>query len=266
MTYEAIERKVIDIVRRAAEVSRSTSLEITEKDGSANIVTSADIATQNFLCDQLGELIAGSGFYCEEKDMKDTEEEYIWVIDPIDGTANYSRGIPDWVISVALLHNRHAVVGVVYNSMTDEMFSAHSGGGSRLNGAPIHVSSRPFGDTLLCTAMSLYKKELAKICNDIILEAYGKCNDVRRFGSCALELCYLAAGRCDTYFEIRVFPWDYAGAFVILREAGGVLRGFRGEEPSFDRPIPLVGANSEENYVILNETVNKYMHEVPYNE
>ncbi len=114
--------------------------------------------------------------------------------------------------------------------------------------------------------MSLYRKEYAEICRDIIFDVYNKCNDFRRFGSCALELCYLAAGKCDLYFEIRVFPWDYAASYLILKEAGGVLKGLNGENLSYDKPTVLVGANNLENYEKLNDIIKKYLKELPYTE
>ena len=109
-------------------------------------------------------------------------------------------------------------------------------------------------------------EEFAKNNNIIILDTYMQCNDVRRFGTCALELCYLAAGRCDLYFEIRVFPWDYAAGYLILREAGGVLRGLRGEELDFRKVTLLVGANNEENYEKLDAIVNSHIKSLPYEE
>ena len=112
--------------------------------------------------------------------------------------------------------------------------------------------------------MSLYKKEHAKVCSDIIYEAYMECNDVRRFGSCALELCYIAAGRCDLYFEIRVFPWDFAAGLLILNEAGGIAGGLNGEPPSLTSPTVLIGANNLENFEKLAGIVNKHLHFTPY--
>ena len=258
------EKKVIDAVQSAAGLIRNTSFRITEKDESVNIVTTSDIKSQRYLTEKLCKLIPESGFYCEEEDLSDTESEYIWVIDPIDGTANYARGIADCAISVALIHRGKAILGVVCNIFTGDVFSAVRGGGSRLNGKAISVSDNSFKNGILCTAMSLYKKEYARICSDIIYDAYMECNDVRRFGSCALELCYLAAGRCELYFEIRVFPWDYAAGYLILEEAGGILRGLADKELDFKRPTVLVGANNKENYGKLSGIVNSYLHNTPY--
>lgn len=256
-----LEQRVISIVKETALIIRNARFDIIEKDGSANIVTTSDLMSQERLVKQLKELIPESGFLCEENDLKDTSKEYTWVIDPIDGTANYARGINDSCISVGLLHNRKCVLGVVCNIFLDEVYSATIDLGARLNGKAINVSKRSFSEGILCTAMSLYKKDLAKKCSDIIYEAYMQCNDVRRFGSCALELCYLASGKCDLFFEIRVFPWDYTGAYLVLNEAGGMLKGFNNQKLTFDKTTVLIGANNLNNFEKLNEIISKHLNE-----
>ena len=215
--------------------------------------------------EKLKELLPLSCFYCEEEGVHQSGE-YVWIIDPIDGTANYSRRIDDCGISVALIHNGVAILGVVCGIFSGDVYSATLGGGAALNGIPISASKRSFKNGILCTAMSLYKKDLAKVCSDIIYEAYMECNDIRRFGSCAMELCYLAAGRCDLYFEIRLFPWDYAAASVVLREAGGYIGGLDDDALALDRPALTVAANSAENYAHLRSLVKKHIQKLPYEE
>ena len=262
----ALEEKLVEIVGRAADVIKDAPFDIDEKGGKANIVTTNDLKCQQFLYGELASLVEGAGFLGEEEDLRDLNHEYVWVIDPIDGTANYSRGIADCGISVALGYKGRAVLGAVQSIFTGEVFSAHRGGGARRNGKPIKVSDRDFAGGILCTAMSVYDKRHAKACNDVIYEAYMQCNDVRRFGTCALELCYIAAGRCDLYFEIRVFPWDYAAGYIVLEEAGGILKGIHGEELDFTKVTMLVGANNEENYNKLNGIVNSHIDALPYEE
>ncbi len=143
------------------------------------------------------------------------DKALLWVIDSIDGTMNYSRGIPESAISVVLLQKNVPIFGAVINIFTGDIYTAVAGEGAKKNGKSIFVSSRSFKDALFCTAMSTYRKDMAGVCNDIILDAYMQCNDVRRFGAAALELCYLAEGRCELYFEIRIFPWDYAAGLIL---------------------------------------------------
>lgn len=265
LNLSELEEKVVALVKSATAITKE-KFTITVKDGEENIVTSADTGIQRFLTENLKHILPDSGFLCEENDLRDLSHENIWIIDPIDGTANFSRNINNCAVSVALVRNFKPVLGVVYNIFNGDLFTALKGCGAKFNGRPIKVSQKPFKNSLFCTAMSLYDKNYAKLCSDIIYETYMKCNDIRRFGSCALELCYLAAGMCELYFEIRVFPWDYAAGFLILREAGGILKGLRGEELKFDKPTPLIGANTPQNYDLLNGIVNKHVNEKPFKE
>lgn len=250
---------VISIVREASEIMTGNTFSVTQKDGFANIVTSSDLNIQEFLKRELGKLAPGSGFLCEENgEHTYGDSGLVWVIDPIDGTANYSRGIPDCCISVALLASGALHMGVVYSPFKNQLYYAEKGAGAFLNGERISVSRRSFEDGILCTAMSLYDKRYAELCSKIIFDAYMKCNDVRRFGSCAMELCYLAAGQCDLFFEYRVQAWDYSAAYLVLTEAGGCLTGGKGEELKCDSPVMLVGANNSENHSILLDMVRRH--------
>jgi myo-inositol-1(or 4)-monophosphatase len=262
---ESLEKKLLDIVARAADIIKDSPFHIDEKDGPVNIVTTNDVACQEFLYKELSPLIPDAGFLGEES-LQDLNHPYLWVIDPIDGTANYARGINECAISVALVQGKTPLLGVVHNIFTGEVFCARRGAGAKCNGKPISVSARDFSAGILCTAMSVYNKSLAKTCSDIIYDAYMECNDVRRFGGCALELCYLAAGRCDLYFEMRVFPWDYAAGYLILKEAGGELTGFGGEVLDFTKATALIGANRRDNYDKMRSLVEKHMTCIPYKE
>ncbi len=223
------------------------SFSITQKEGYSNIVTSSDLAVQNFLCDRLSALLPNCGFICEEKDFIEDAHEYTWIIDPIDGTANYSRGIAECAICVGLKHWKEMVLGVVFIPFADELFWAEKGKGAFLNETPIHVSDRPFQNAILCTALSVYHKEHAKKCSDIILDAFQKCNDIRRFGACAPELCYLAMGRCELYFEYQLSPWDYAAASLILTEAGGEITDLQGNNVPLTQGSGVIAANNKDN-------------------
>lgn len=248
-------QQIIDIVKEAAGLMQTDAFEISEKEGFANIVTSSDVAVQDFLCGRLKELMPDSGFLCEEEDMWDTSHEYTWIIDPIDGTANYSRGIAQCAICVGLKHNEDMAMGVVYIPMTGEMFYAEQGKGAFLNGRQIHVSERPFENSLLCTALPVYHKEYAQMCSDIIVEAFGRCNDIRRFGACAPELCYLAMGRCELYFEYLLSPWDYAAASLIVTEAGGTITATDGSPVKLTQKGGVIAANNAANHKQMADIV-----------
>lgn len=257
--------KVEAAVRQAA-VHTQAAFTAVEKESVCNIVTSADLAVQQYLCEALCALLPGSGFFGEEGSTGDTGGGYLWVVDPIDGTMNFSRGIGEFCISVALLHRDEAVLGVVFQPSQNKVYTALRGAGAWCCGVPIRVSGASFAEGLFCTALSLYRKEYAPRCMAVIGEVYTMCNDVRRFGSCALELCYLAEGKCDLFFEFRVFPWDYAAAWLILREAGGCICGEKGEALRFDKATPIIAANSPENLQTLLAVVQKHIPEFPYRE
>lgn len=248
------------IVKEASSLMLSDTFQISQKEGYSNIVTSSDIAVQEYLKTQLSALLPGSGFLCEEEDAHDLAHEYTWIIDPIDGTANYARGIRECAICVGLKHNADMEQAVVYLPRTDELFTAQRGKGAYLNGKQISVSNRPFADAVLCTALSVYHKEYTQICSDIITKAFLKCNDIRRFGAAAPELCYVAMGRCEMYFEYILSPWDYAAASLILTEAGGVISRLDGTPLDVTRPAGVLAANTQQNLdtlvAIVQDTIN----------
>ena len=247
-----------DIVKEAAGLMIAAGFEISQKDGFANIVTSSDVAVQDFLCSRLARLLPGCGFLCEEKDIQNTGHESVWIIDPIDGTANYSRGIDQCAISVALKQGADVVCGVVYLPRTDEMFTAVLGHGAWLNGRPISVSGRPFADAVMCTALPVYHKEAAALCSGIIYDTFMQCNDIRRFGAAAPELCYVAMGRCELYFEYKLSPWDFAASSLIVTEAGGVITGLDGERLTCMQPSGVIVGNNADNHARLLDIVRRH--------
>lgn len=246
------------LVREASEEMLTDTFEIAHKEGFANIVTTSDLAVQNFLKKGLSILLPDSGFLCEEEDRHLLGKEYTWIIDPIDGTANYSRGIDQCAVCVGLKHHEEMELAVVYLPRTEELFSAVKGQGAFLNDKPISVSSRQFGDAIMSTALPVYHKEYADICSEIIKETFMQCNDIRRFGAAAPELCYLAMGRTELYFEYLLSPWDYAAASLIVTEAGGVIAGLEGNTPPLTEPSGIIAANSEANLRQLLTIIQKH--------
>ena len=255
---------LINIVIEASSLMLTDDFQVTEKDGVSNIVTSSDIAVQEFLRVRLKKLLPDCGFLCEEEDQHDLGHEYVWIVDPIDGTANYARGIRECGICVGLRHNSEMELAAVYLPRTDELFTAERGKGAFLHhpqsGKPakrLHVSERPFKDCVMFTALSLYHKEYAKVCSDVIYNVFMQCNDIRRFGSAASEICYLAKGVCELFFEYILSPWDFAAASLILEEAGGVLCDLQGKPLDHTKPSGILAANNKENLDRLVAIVSK---------
>ena len=260
----AMLQQVVDIVKEASALMVADHFTVMQKDGVENLVTSSDLAVQHFLTGKLAALLPGCGFICEEEDFRVLESEDVWIIDPIDGTANYSRGIADCCISVALAHQGALQLGVVYSPRRGELYTAERGKGAWCNGHPIHVSDRPLSDGLFCTAMSTYRKEYAKACSDIIYDIYMQSNDLRRWGSAAVELCLLASGVIELYFEMRLQPWDYAASSLILQEAGGTICDFDGAFPSLRKASLVLAATSEKDLSRLLEAVHRHLPALPY--
>ena len=251
--------KVIGIVREAASLMlQPEQIEIKQKGGFENIVTSADIAVQNFLQEKLSALLPGCGFICEEGDSADAAHEYVWIIDPIDGTANYARGADQCAICVGLYSKGAMQLSVVFLPRTGELFQAERGKGARLNGRSIHVSDRGFDNAIMCTAMPVYYKEQASWCAAAIHDVFMQCNDIRRLGAAAPELCYVAMGRFDMYFEYRLGAWDFAAASLILTEAGGLLSDLDGNPLDPTKSSGVLAANSRANLDRLTSIISQH--------
>ena len=255
-------QQVIAIVR-ACKPIMTGAFTVAEKGAASNLVTTADIGVQATLKDKLRQLLPQAAFLGEESD-EGGNEALMWVVDPIDGTSNFVHDMRLSAISVALVEAGEEVLGVVYNPFTEDLFSAVKGQGAYLNGTRLRVSDRDLAHSLFFTAFSVYEKKFSPQCMEVLQRLYPRIDDFRRIGTASLELCYLAAGRAELYFEIRLFPWDWSAAAVILREAGGVIGTVPNERLRHDSPVILLAANSEENFRVLQETVAEVIPVRPY--
>ena len=260
---KAFEESVIEAVRSCKSIMMR-AFTVKEKGNSSNLVTSADTAVQEKLKELLGKILPQAGFLGEEAPADAKLGALYWVVDPIDGTSNFVRDMRLSAFSVALVENGEEVLGVVYNPFTDDLFWAAKGKGAYWNGKPLAVSRRDLGHAVIFTAFSVYEKKFAPQCMEVLRRLYPVCDDFRRLGAASLELCYLAAGRAELYFEMRLFPWDWAAAAVILREAGGVIGTIPGERLLHDAPCLVLAANHAENFRVLQETVASVIPVRPY--
>ena len=213
---------------------------ITVKPGAANFVTVYDVKVQQMLIDGLGKLFPDAYVFAEEKNNAAASfaGAYCFVIDPIDGTTNFIHDMKRSVISVALFFDGAPVFGAVYDPYMGEMFSAAAGEGAFLNGRPIRVSDRSLDKALVSFGTSPYNRvETVGATFRRVQSVFMECADIRRSGTAALDVCYVACGRTDAYFEDVLSPWDYAAGMLILREAGGTLTDYSGN-------VPLAGEKS----------------------
>jgi len=232
------------IVRMAGEIIlRAESFRVEQKEGHANFVTSVDEEVQRFLITEVMKLLPGSHIIGEEQENEPLTDAPTWVIDPLDGTTNFIHNYRFSSISVALMKNRIPVTGVVYQPYTQELFYAEKGKGAFLNDKPIRVSDTPIGQALIGFGTSPYNTELAEKSMMAALHFLQHAADVRRGGSAALDLAYVAAGRQDVYFELILRPWDYAAGALLVQEAGGCFSLPMLTEPDYGKATAVLAAN-----------------------
>lgn len=245
-------QRVIEIVHEASKYMYE-DIEVKQKGNDSNFVTTADVNVQKYLEKHLQELLPESRFIGEEDEELAEIREYMWVVDPIDGTSNFIRGIGASVVSVGLMKAGKPYLGVIYDPYRKETFWAERGKGMFLNGTKVTTSDRDFRHALLGIAASVYNKDLAGPCFRIMERVYAESDDFRRFGAAALEMAYLAAGRLDIYFEMRLFPWDMAAGLIMIEEAGGAYELLFEDDLPLDRPAGIIAANNEENLAKLRK-------------
>ena len=232
---EAIARRAGDIIL-AHEIRR-----IDQKEGHANFVTSVDQAVQEELVSALTALLPGSRIIGEEKENDSLTDAYTWIIDPVDGTTNLIHDYRFSAVSIALLKNRKPVIGLIYQPYTKELFYAEAGRGAYLNGERIHTADHPIETALIAFGTSPYQAELAQKSMRIAHAFLLRAADIRRTGSAALDLAYVACGRVDAFFELTLKPWDYAAGALLIEEAGG----------RFDMPLSKTGLDYGSSQAVL---------------
>lgn len=244
--------QVCEIVREDGErILAMRQPQVFTKEGHANFVTSADLASQAFLMDQLALLLPEAHFFAEEQEDNVLAPGYNWLIDPIDGTTNFMRGLRYSSISVALTDHGQCVLGVVYNFYSNELFSAVRGQGAYLNGVPLHTASVPVEESIIFFGTSPYYRSVAEGSLSVLRTLYRSCGDLRRSGSAALDLCSVAAGRADAFFEAKLSPWDYAAASLIVEEAGGVVSSVAPYSLDFQHKTPVLAGSGAAYELIL---------------
>ena len=248
--------QIIPIVRAAGEIVLSAKdiwSHTHEKSSAADLVTEYDVAVENFLKEKLPPLQPGSIFYGEEEqENANPLQGWAFIVDPIDGTTNFVRGLKQSAISVALAWAGAVEYGVVYDPYKDEMFSAERYGGAWGNGQPIHVSQRPLSEGVFGMGTALYDRQFITPTLRVTGQLFRRSCDFRRLGAAALDICDVACGRLELFFEYSLSPWDHAAAGLILTEAGGVISTLEGEPMRYDRRCS-VWASNQVNKDVLKE-------------
>ncbi len=194
-----------------------------------SLVSYVDKTAEQQLVDALRKLLPEAGFITEEDTPTEKSDHLNWVIDPLDGTTNFLHGIPVFAISVALMEKDEVILGVIYELGHKEMFTAWKGGGAYMNGKPIRVSANAeMSQSLMATGFPYYDFGRMESFLKLLAELFGKTRGVRRLGSAATDLAYVACGRFDGFFEYGLSPWDVAAGVVIVREAGGKVGDYSG--------------------------------------
>jgi len=215
----------------------------TEYKGDVDLVTEADRASEALIVARLKAALPAHGVYGEEGARSGLDNEFRWYIDPLDGTTNFAHGFPAFCVVLGC-ERRHAglaaeedgemVAGVIYDPLRDEMFSAERGGGAFLNGSPIHVSkAKLLQESLIATGFPSHKRHLnpnIHFYQEFTLRSHG----VRRAGSAALDLAYVACGRLDAFWEFKLNPWDTSAGYLLVEEAGGTITHFDGGKFTLD--------------------------------
>lgn len=196
-----------------------------------SLVSYVDKTSETMLIDSLSDIIPGSTFLSEEGMTEQSEGEYQWIIDPLDGTTNFLHDIPVFAISVALRHHGEIVLGVVLEVNRMESFSAIKNAGAFLNHQPISVKNNAIlGDALIATGFPYYDFEILEKYIALLQSLMTSTRGIRRLGAAAVDLCYVACGRFDIFYEHSLAPWDVAAGALIVKEAGGFVCDFKGKE------------------------------------
>lgn len=246
----------VEISREAGELQLdglNKAKKIEYKGNPFNIVTQVDKACEKLIVDYLKGKFPFHDILAEEGTDIKKESEWLWIVDPLDGTVNYAHGYPLFTVSIGLLHKGKPVVGVVYDPNRNEMFIGEHGGGAMLNDKPIRVSKNKTIESSMISTGFAYNVNETRLNNiNHFNDFIKKCHAIRRDGVASIDMCYIACGRYDGFWELFLKPWDIAGGAVIIKEAGGRLSMFDG------KPLDIFG----DEIVASNGLIHEEMLEI----
>lgn len=245
----------VEMASKAGEIMRRyfrrPSLQVDAKLNDADVVTPADKACDSLISGMIAERYPSHSILAEESGEHDSASDFRWVIDPVDGTTNFAAGVPFCCTSIALKYRNETIVGVVYDPFTDELFTAAKGQGAMLNGNPVSVKTNTeLSKAVVSTGFPIDKDVNPDNNIDIVSRVLPRVRGLRRLGSSAMDICYVAAGFFDAYWEMNLHEWDVAAALLILSEAGGKCSSYRD-----DRNISIL-ASSPAIYPLIEPLIN----------
>ena len=231
-----------------------TSFSVEMKEGIHNLVTEYDKAAEKSILSKLKHHFPDHNFLAEESGYaKKTSSPYTWIIDPLDGTVNFAHQIPVFSVSIALAKDNELLLGIVFHPLLNELFVAEKGKGATLNDAPIHVTKT--GDplqALMATGFPYNVHTNPKRCIDQLATFLKQGIPVRRLGSAALDLAYVACGRFDAYWEVSVHPWDMAAGMLLVQEAGGKVTHYDGTVHKIFKEETILATNGPLHPFMVN--------------
>lgn len=243
---ESLTQAVCDIARQAGKyIAGERQLFQTkqvERKHAHDYVSYVDKQSEQLIVGALRQLLPEAGFVTEEGSATYHDEQYCWVVDPLDGTTNFIHRFPPYCVSIALCRGHEILVGVVYEVTSDECYYSWKGGGAWQDGQRLTVSGHSLGDALLCLQLPYNSVAYCPVAKHLIDTFYGRAASVRMMGSAAMALCYVAAGRLDGYVEKYIGRWDYMAGALIVQEAGGCVTDYDGQS-DFTQGNSVVATN-----------------------
>lgn len=221
----ALAREVGAYIREERKNFKSSAI---ERKHDHDYVSYVDKTAEKKIVERLQQLLPEAGYVTEEGSAGYNDEQYVWVVDPLDGTTNYVHGYMPYAVSIALCKGKEIELGVVYECWHDECFYAWKGGGAWLDGQQLHVSSLPINEALLGIELPYDADAYRDMARKLITHFFGYAGGIRMNGSAAMALCYVAAGRMDGWLEKHIGRWDYMAGAIIIEEAGGRVTDFDG--------------------------------------
>ena len=240
------------IVRQAGQMLRSAHVSVENvehKPGDANFVTDYDVRIQRFLVSEFRKMIPDAAFFgeeeTEENQQKIRPDGYTFIIDPIDGTTNFMFGYHHSCVSVGVTLAGELTLGCVYNPYVDEMYTAVKGEGAYLNGRRLLMADLAVGESIISFGCARYNEGNVDLLFDVVKELFQRSLSVRCGGSAALDLCRIASGNNGAYLELRLNPYDYAAAALIIEEAGGCIAQMDGSPITLEKPCSVVAGTQK---------------------